>query len=254
MSGFKHGTRHIRLGLGVAVVLVLGVVVVAAAKSNAPDNNSSLKSIGRAIDVSLAPRKYQFIGQGQLQAGSGNALLVGNLPVIVNAQTQFVGQIKPGEMVSLSGSILANQSWLVDRIEPVSDTKTFFIFAGPVESISVTAWKVGGISILVNQDTVIDPDLKLQQMLLVTFSVQDDGTWLAAKIESLQNNQGVIPPTNTPAPTETPTPTSISVAPFVPVAPALKPPPPDKPNPKDPGKGHGKGGGKDHGKGGGGGD
>jgi hypothetical protein len=253
MSGFKDGTRRIRLGLGLAVVLVLGVVMVATAKSNAPDNNSSLKSIGRAVDVSLAPRKYQFIGQGQLQAGSGDTLMVGNLPVIVNAQTQFAGSIKPGEMVSLSGSILANQSWLVDRIEPVSDTKTFFIFAGPLESISETVWKVGGISVLINPDTAIDPGLNLQDMLLVTFSVQDDGTWLASKVESLQNNQGVIPPTKTPTPTETPAPTSTSVAPVVPAAPALKPAPPDKQKPKDPGKGHGKGGGKGHGRGGGGG-
>jgi hypothetical protein len=249
MFGFKDGTRRIRLGLGLAVLLVLGVVMVAAAKSNAPDNNSSLKSIGRAVDVSLASRKYQFIGQGQLQAGSGDTLLVGNLPVIVNPQTQFAGSIEPGEMVSLSGSILANQSWLVDRIEPVSDPRSFFIFAGPLESISETVWKVGGISILINQDTAIDPDLKLQEMLLVTFNVRDDGAWLASKIESLQNNQGVIPPTKTPTPTETPAPTSTSVAPFVPAAPVIKPPPPDKPKPKDPGKGHGKG----HGKGGGGG-
>jgi hypothetical protein len=252
MFGLKDGTRRIRLGLGLAIVLLLGVVMVAAAKSNAPDKNSSLKSIGRAVDVSLAPRQYQFIGQGRLQAGSGDTLLVGSLPVIVNAQTQFAGSIKPGEMVSLSGSILANQSWLVDRVEPVSDTKTFFVFAGPLGSMSDSVWKVGGISVLVNQDTAIDPDLKLQEMLLVTFSVQDDGTWLASKIEALQNNPGLIPPTKTPTPTEAPTPTSISVAPVVPVAPAVKPAPPEKQKPKDPGKGHGKGGGKGHGKGGGG--
>jgi hypothetical protein len=252
MFGFKDGTRRIRLGLGLAIVLVLGVVVVAAAKSNAPDNNSSLKSIGRAVDVSLAPRKYQFIGQGRLQAGSGDTLLVGNLPVIMNAQTQFAGSIKPGEMVSLSGSILANQSWLVDRIEPVSDTKTFFIFAGPLGTMSDSVWKVGGISVLVNQDTSIDPDLNPQEMLLVTFSVQDDGTWLASKIEALQNNPGLIPPPNTPTPTEFPTPTSISVAPVVPVAPSVKPAPSEKSKPKNPGKSNGKGHGKGHNKGGGG--
>lgn len=251
MFGFKDGSRRIRLGLGLAVVLVLGVVVVAAAKSNAPDNNSSLNSIGRAVDVSLAPRKYQFIGQGPLQAGTGDSLLVGNLPVIVNAQTQFAGSIKPGEMVSLSGSILANHSWLVDRVEPVSDTKTFFIFAGPLGSMSDSVWKVGGISVLVNQGTAIDPDLKLQEMLLITFSVQADGTWLASKIQALQNNPGLMPPTRTPAPTETPNPTSTSVAPFIPVAPAINPAPPEKLKPNNPGKGHGKGGGKGHGKGGG---
>jgi hypothetical protein len=244
MSGPNDARRRIRLGIVAAVIVVLAVVVVAVAKSSASNTNVSLKTIGRAVDVSLAPRKYQFIGQGQLQGGSGETLLIGNLPVVVNTQTQFAGAIRPGEMVSLSGSILANQSWLVDRIEPVSSSETYFIFAGPLESISDTVWKIGGISILIDQGTATDPGLNLQDMLLVTFSVQEDGTWLASKIESLQNGQGVIPPT------ETPTPTSTAVAPVVPVAPALQPYLPDKPKPKDPpGKGGGKGGDKGGGKG-----
>jgi Domain of unknown function (DUF5666) len=245
MSGPNAVRRRFRLGLGVAVVLILAAVVVAVNKSSASNSNSSLKTIGRAIDVSLAPRKYQFIGQGRLQGGSGNTLLIGNLPVVVNTQTQFAGAIRPGEMVSLAGSILANQSWLVDRLEPVSDSDTYFIFAGPLESPSDTAWKVGGMSVLINSDTAIDPDLKMQDMLLVTFSVQEDGTWLASKIESLQNHPGELP-------TSIPTPTETVVATSVPVAPALQPVSPyrpEKPKPEDPGKGHGKGGGKGGGKG-----
>ncbi len=245
MPAPNNGHRRFRLGLGAAIVLILAVVIVAVAKGSASNNNSPLKTIGRAIDVSLAPRKYQFIGQGRLQGGSGNTLLVGNLPVVVNSQTQFAGAVQPGEMVSLAGSILANQSWLVDRLEPVSDSETYFIFAGPLESTSDTVWKVGTISILVNSDTVIDPDLKPQEMLLVTFNVQEDGTWLASKIESLQNNPGVIPPTQTPTPTKT------TVAPSVPVNPGLLPVSPDKPKPDNPGRGKGKGGDKGKGKGGG---
>ncbi len=246
MSGPNDGHRRVRLGLGAAVVLILVVVVVAVAKSSAHNNNSPLNTIGRAFDISLAPRKYQFIGQGRLQGGSGDTLLIGNLPVVVNTQTQFAGAIQPGEMVSLSGSILSNQSWLVDRLEPISSSETYFIFAGPLGSISDTVWKVGGISVLIDSNTAIDPDLNLQDMLLVTFNVQQDGTWLASKIESLQNNQGVIPLSETSAPTETPTPTRTAVAPVVPVAPVLRPAPdhPDKPKPKKPGKGHGKGGDK----------
>jgi hypothetical protein len=241
MSGPNNGRRRVRLGLGVAVVLILAAVVVAVAKSSASNINSPLKTIGRAFDISLAPRKYQFVGQGRLQGGSGNTLLIGNLPVVVNTQTQFAGAIRPGEMVSLAGSILANQSWLVDRLEPVSASDTYFIFAGPLESRSDAVWKVGGMSVQVNSDTTIDPDLKIQDMLLVTFNVQEDGTWLASKIESLQNHPGELP-------TSIPTPTEIVVATPVPVAPALQPVSPgrpEKPKPEGPGKGHGKGGGKD---------
>jgi Domain of unknown function (DUF5666) len=243
MSGLKDGNRRTRLLFGAAAVIVLVAVVFAVAKSRASSNTPPSNTIARAMDHSLAPRKYQFVGQGQLQGGSGDSLLIGNLPVVVNAQTQFAGSVHPGEMVSLSGSILANQSWLVDRIEPVSSSETYFIFAGPLESASAAVWKVGGISIRVNQDTAIDSGLNPQEMLLVTFSVQADGTWLASKIGSLQNNQGVIPPT------QTPTPTSTAIAPVVPVVPALKPVSPPKPKPKDPGKGPGKGPGKDDKKG-----
>jgi hypothetical protein len=250
MSGPNNGHRRVRLGLVAALIVVLAVVVVAVAKSSASNTNVPLKTIGRAVDVSLAPRKYQFIGQGQLQGGSGDRLLIGNLPVVVNTQTQFAGAIRPGEMVSLSGSILANQSWLVDRIEPVSSSETYFIFAGPLENSSDTVWKVGGISILIDKDTAIDPGLNLQDMLLVTFSVQEDGTWLASKIESLQNNPGILP-------TSIPTPTETALAPIVPVNPGLQPVSPDRPKPEDSGngkggdKGGGKGGDKGRGKGGG---
>jgi hypothetical protein len=249
MSGSGNGRRRNRLGLGAAVVLILTVAVIAAAKSSASNSNTPLKAVGRAIDVSSAPRKFQFIGQGRLQGGNSDTLLIGNLPVVINAQTQFVGSIRPGEMVSLSGSILADKSWLVDRIEPVSDSETYFIFAGPLEDTSDKVWEVGGMSVLINSATVIDPDLKVQDMLLVTFSVQEDGSWLASKIESLQNNQGVMPPTETPMPADT------SVAPAVPVNPSLQPVSPNKPNPKDSGDGNGKGRdngrGKGHDKGGG---
>ncbi len=203
MAGLKDGHWRVRLGLGAVVVLILAVVGVALAKSNAPANDASQKTIGRAINVSLVPRKYQFIGQGQLQGGSGNTLLIGNVPIVVDSQTQYAGSIQPGESVSLSGYILANHSWLADRLEPVSATDTFFIFAGPLDSSSNSVWKVGGISVLVDKHTVIDPGLNPQDMVLVTFSVQGNGNWLASKIESLQNGQDQLPPTPTPAITTT---------------------------------------------------
>jgi hypothetical protein len=241
MAGLKDGRWRVRLGLGAVVVLILAVVGVALAKSNAPANDASQKTIGRAIDVSLVPRKYQFIGQGQLQGGSGNTLLIGNVPVVVDSQTQFAGSIQPGESVSLSGYILANHSWLADRIEPVLATDTFFIFAGPLDSSSNSVWDVGGISVLVDKNTVIDPGLNPQDMVLVTFSVQVNGNWLASKIESLQNGQDILPPTPTAA-------VKATVVPVNPVPKVQKTPEPqvvpDKPKPKGGGDKGGKKGGK----------
>ncbi len=249
MTGLKDGHWRVRLGLGAVVVLILAVVGVALAKSNAPASDSSQNTIGRAIDVSLVPRKYQFIGQGQLQGGSGNTLLIGNVPIVVDSQTQFVGSIQPGDSVSLSGYILANQSWLADRLEPVSASDTYFIFAGPLDSSSDSVWKVGGISVLVDKNTAIDPGLNPQDMVLVTFSVQADGNWLASKIESLQNGQDQLPPTPTDAPTATAVP--VNPGPQIQETPAPNVAP-DKSKPGDGGgKGGGKGGDKGGGKGGG---
>jgi hypothetical protein len=250
MSGLKDRHWRVRLGLGTVAVLILGVVGVAVAKSNVPQGKTPQKAIGRGVDVSLAPRLYQFIGQGQIQGGSGNTLLIGDVPIVLNNQTQLVGSVQPGQFVSLSGYILANQSWLADRIEPVSDSNPYFIFAGPLESSSESGWKVGGISVRVDKNTVIDSSLKPSDMALVTFSVQADGNWLASKIESLQNNPDVLP-TSIPTATPTPAPTATVVATTVPIKPELQPVSPGKLKPEGHGKGKGKDGGKGKGKGGG---
>jgi len=56
------------------------------------------------------------------------------------------------------------------------------------------------VTVKVNQDTQIDNDIQVGDPVLVTFASQEDGSWLALKIESLVEEPAETP---TPTPTET---------------------------------------------------
>jgi len=157
---------------------------------------------------------FQFIGQGRIVGGSGDTWLVEGVPLQVDDHTQIVGELHAGDFVSLSGRILRNGAWLADHIEPGEAKEATFTFNGPLEALAEGAWVIGGKSLRVNAQTQVDSGLAVNDLLLVTFTPLEDGTWQAVKIERFDAPwiEPTPTPTLTPVPTETETPVKLAPA------------------------------------------
>ncbi len=92
---------------------------------------------------------------------------------------------------------------------PISESESFFSFAGPLEAREQNVWRVAGFSLLVNAQTQVGEAIPENELVLVTFKALSEGTWLALKIEALSAlEQSRTPtPTANPSPTPSPTPT-----------------------------------------------
>jgi len=163
------------------------------------------------------------------------------VPVITGDITKIEGSIHPGDQVSVVGHITRNGGWIAERIASISEEQTYFSFVGPLESITDSASQIAGISLAIDENTNLGDNLAIGELVLATFQVQPDNTWLALDIQSLSALEKARTPTITPTSTATPTPT---------VAPASSNG--NKPSEKKPGKkgnegkGKGKQGPKDH--------
>lgn len=242
------------LKLAIAGFLALLVVGVALAGSPDSDPRAALhktQSVSKARGEALAPPDFQFIGQGQIVGGAGMDWLISGVPVELDDHTQIAGDLRAGDFVVLSGRILSNGDWQADHIERGNEQAAFFTFNGPLVGMTQGSWKVGDKSLVVDARTELESDLALNDPVLVTFTPQGDGSWLALKVEYF--DKPWIEPT--PTPTETLAP-AVKPAPAVITAPKKNDKPPTKPKSSgkddnkgkgNPGKGRGHGGGGDHG-------
>jgi hypothetical protein len=142
---------------------------------------------------------------------------------------------------------LGNGTWLADHIERSDEQAASFTFNGSLVSTSQGSWKIGDKSLVVDERTELESDLAPNDPVLVTFTLLEDGSWLALKVEYF--DEPWIEPT--PAPTETLAP-AVQPAPAAITAPKKNDKPPAKPKSggKDNDKGKGnRGKGRGHGRG-----
>jgi hypothetical protein len=239
-----------------AILSVLACLVVALILFG---NGSSQASLVRADPASIlqkgqfSPRAYQFTGQGKVLGGAGNTWIVGGVPVSVSGQAQVQGEIHPGDPVSLLGHITQDGKWVAERVSPISEDDSFFSFAGPLDSRSEKTWQVAGIPLVVNDQTRLGEDIQLGELVLATFKVQADNTWLALQIQTLSaleaNPSPTAPPTAMPTPTLTATQPSTVSPKVINPAPGNKESPKPKPNENKHDNGKHKGKDKNGGKG-----
>lgn len=56
------------------------------------------------------------------------------------------------------------------------------------------SWQISGQTVLINSETEIGKDLKVNDPVLVNFTVLSDGSWLAKSIETTENEDEIQPP------------------------------------------------------------
>lgn len=179
-----------------------GVVWVSGAEANVTLTAGQMT----AVDPNGAPKPpaYEFLLQGKVEKINGDAWTVAGTSFKVPAALQ-TADIRAGDMVSVRGHILADGSYLADRIERTFTDQLLLRFNGKVGAIGSDSWTIGEKQVLVNADTRIGAGIKLNDPVRVTVTVLPDGAWMAKEIESLLEEDK---PETTPTSTLTAAPTA----------------------------------------------
>jgi hypothetical protein len=99
--------------------------------------------------------------------------------------TEIEADIQVGDLVRVEGQILADGTWLASEIALLDDDgdQLSLVFVGVVDSTD--PWQVSGLPLAVDDQTVIDADIVVGDLVRVSVSIMPDGTWLATSIERL---------------------------------------------------------------------
>jgi len=100
--------------------------------------------------------------------------------------TEIEADIQVGDLVRVEGQILADGTWLASQIALLDDDgdQLSLVFVGVVDSTD--PWQVSGLPLAVDDQTVIDADIVVGDLVRVSVSIMPDGTWLATSIERLE--------------------------------------------------------------------
>jgi hypothetical protein len=205
--------RRVKLGLALAapLLLIAGINLFFGSRDTSQAASRLSLANDRAQDTANLPFDFQFIGQGRITGGSDDVWIIGNVPIRMAEHTQIVSDLHVGDFVILSGRILQDKTWLADRIQSTQEDGTFFTFNGPLEWIQKSTWQIGGHSLSINQQTQVEENLKVDQILLTTFTAPQTNTWVALKIAAFDK----FPEQSTPVSTEGLTPTPVPDEPAI---------------------------------------
>jgi hypothetical protein len=111
--------------------------------------------------------------------------VVAGIPFKTDDGTQIEAGIVVGDLVRVQGQILADGTWLASEIALLDDDddQLSILFVGVVEGMD--PWLVSGLPLAVDDQTAIDADISVGDLVRVSVSILPDGTWLATSIERL---------------------------------------------------------------------
>lgn len=127
---------------------------------------------------------YPFEFTGVVEAIGDGTWTISGKSISVNEGTVIAEGLGVGDIVRVSGRILPDGSWLASRILPaLGDMRTFEI-SGRLESMQ--PWRVAGIAFETREWTDIQPGLEIGDLVVVQGVIQEDGTWVAYEISSVE--------------------------------------------------------------------
>ncbi len=170
---------------------------------------------------------YTFTLQGQVESIEGDTWVVNGVSFRVTSETQVFDDPQVGSLVLVEGRIVDGER-VADSVSVIESGEPESTLTGVLEEMEDDRWQVDGATICVDQNTQLDSGLEVGMAVKVTFTVSEDGCWLALKIESLQEEPPTPEPgvtetitaTETVTPSETPTP-SATITPTVTVTPTV---------------------------------
>jgi hypothetical protein len=118
---------------------------------------------------------------------SMNPWVIAGIPIETREWTHIIGNIAVGDTVRARGQIREDGTWVASEIALVSDDDDQFpliVFIGRVMSMS--PWSVGGIPLVVNEQTLIAGDIQIGSLVRVRARLMADGTYLALSIIKIE--------------------------------------------------------------------
>jgi regulation of enolase protein 1 (concanavalin A-like superfamily) len=149
------------------------------------DGNWLARAIQRAEDVE---RSFEFTGEVERV----DPWQVAGIPFETRTWTEIDSGIEAGDLVRVKGRILEDGTWVASTIERLDDDEQDdelqIVFVGPVDGID--PWLVSGIPLTIDDDTLIDEDISVGDLVRVMVRILSDGSWLATSIERLELDGG----------------------------------------------------------------
>jgi len=109
---------------------------------------------------------------------------VAGIAFTTSSSTLIDDDIEVGDAVQVIGRILPDGTWLADSITLLNEGFLLeIVFAGIVDEMN--PWIVNGLPLDTNEDTRIDDDIVVGDLVRVTARILEDGTWLATRIDRL---------------------------------------------------------------------
>lgn len=155
--------------------------------------------VARAVGQLSSP-SYLFVLQGELTSMEGSDWVVAGVGFSVTEETDIFGSPELGDLLLVEGRILEGNQWVADTIQPALTGDQTGAFTGVVDSIDGNTWSVGGNQFQVDAETQIDEGIEVGMTVRVAFRILEDGSWLATRIDSLEEPPDEGTPTPTPSP------------------------------------------------------
>ncbi|KAA3662240.1 MAG: hypothetical protein DWQ04_14045 [Chloroflexi bacterium] len=126
---------------------------------------------------------HPFEFSGVVQSIGSDSWTVSGHTIAVDVFTGIETGIVVGDVVTVRGVILANESWLAGNIVLKFDALPTFEFTGTLNGMA--PWQVGGLSFEIKPWTIVDPNLAVGDLVSVKGIILSDGTRVATNIVSL---------------------------------------------------------------------
>ena len=132
---------------------------------------------------------FSVSGEGEVTA-TGAVWTIAGQTFQTHDRTIIVGNPQIGDLVRVDGHLLADGSRVADRIFLLRRAiVNRFSLTGEVEAMG-DAWTIAGQTILVNDQTAVDPDIAVGATVRVTGVILADGAMQAEQIVSVEDTPG----------------------------------------------------------------
>ena len=130
--------------------------------------------------------QFEFTGEVESIA----PWVVAGIPFETDEWTAIEPGIDIGDRVRVKGRVLEDGTWLATEIERLDQDEPVLqiVFVGTVDSID--PWVVSHIPLAVDDETIIEGEVAVGDLVKVTASILPDGTWLATRIEPISVDGG----------------------------------------------------------------
>ncbi|MFO7537935.1 MAG: DUF5666 domain-containing protein [Chloroflexota bacterium] len=126
---------------------------------------------------------YPFSFTGIVQAINPTSWVVAGQTITIDDETTIDEAVEVGDLVSVTGFILEDDTWLAVTIERQEEEAATFTITGVVDSLD--PWQAAGITFETRDWTLIDPGIVVGNLVRVNGVILNDGTLVAVSIQKL---------------------------------------------------------------------